>query len=714
MASEWGGTGLATTIARRSLFKRPGRTLFSILGVALGIATVVAVFTLDHNTILLQKKRAGGADEWRADVEVRPKAGIEDAGVQLASVEGVAEAVANFENEVQVIVPAPGQPAPLRSNAKLFAVDAEAVRALGAYNLTAGRDIEPAAQATEVLVGPALAEQYGLVPGSEIRLARPPRAAQRRCVEGEMREVGSAGRQLPGEAFRVVGVLAPERLGRHALGHVVVVGYRRGLELFEDVMIQSRFWVKRDPGVDIERLERGLGLDFASKVDPGGIIGETVEERAFRNGVMLAGLLAMALGLYVIFHTLSVSLVERIREVGVLHALGASRRQVARVFFAEAVFISLAAGGAGLAMGLGLAKVMLAEGMTTLGWDKHKKVADISVPWDVVLPLVAIGLGIALMGSVYPLLKARRTDTVSALRGGDQAHQKGVARGFHVFAAVLLLGVLPALYFLVAPIVGEKDSQLVAMVMGGVAIMSLFLLVPLVVPSLVTLACAKLLAPAARKWPLAGTLAARSVEQGPTRIGASIAAIALVTAAFVGLKGMTGSLKAEVQDWASEAVVGRVWVRKLPDVPFAGLSQILHQDPGVLGVETSDARARLGFLVIGVKEAELARWGPLAEDPRLMTVMRGAQGMIVSRRLARARGLVVGSEVPVSTAGHGVQTFHVIAITDEYGYFPLPDERFSGTCYGPTSTSRRCASTPAPRWSSTTSRTSRATSSCST
>ncbi|MFT5733827.1 MAG: hypothetical protein ACI8WY_002508, partial [Planctomycetota bacterium] len=43
--------GLSFMIARRSLLQRPGRTLFSILGVALGVATVVGVITLDHATI---------------------------------------------------------------------------------------------------------------------------------------------------------------------------------------------------------------------------------------------------------------------------------------------------------------------------------------------------------------------------------------------------------------------------------------------------------------------------------------------------------------------------------------------------------------------------------------------------------------------------------------------------------------------------------------
>jgi ABC-type lipoprotein release transport system permease subunit len=46
----------------------------------------------------------------------------------------------------------------------------------------------------------------------------------------------------------------------------------------------------------------------------------------------------------VIFHTLSMALIERVREIGILHALGASRGQIARIFLAEAATVALLGG----------------------------------------------------------------------------------------------------------------------------------------------------------------------------------------------------------------------------------------------------------------------------------------------------------------------------------------------------------------------------------
>ena len=87
--------GLAYTIASRSLRERPGRTLFCTLGIALGIATVVGVVTLDFNTILgmSQRQQLDG----NPDLEVRPVAGGAQDASELASMAGVASASAFFQ-----------------------------------------------------------------------------------------------------------------------------------------------------------------------------------------------------------------------------------------------------------------------------------------------------------------------------------------------------------------------------------------------------------------------------------------------------------------------------------------------------------------------------------------------------------------------------------------------------------------------------------------
>jgi putative ABC transport system permease protein len=671
--------GLAATIAGRSLLQRPGRTLFSVLGIAVGIATVVCIFTLDHNTIVARGRSSD--PEWRAEIEVSPSASVQDPRAELERVPGVKEVTAAFQSEV-LLVPSGGDERSAE-RVSLVGLEPETAPRLGAYHLLEGRSMEPAAIRAEALIGEGLARRAGIGPGDAILLARPQRAQapERECVDGEWRNVGNGGadgrrRPLEFHEFLVTGVLAREGIGRKASGDVVVVDYRLGMRMFEGQRIETRYWLKHDRAVDVERLQANLGRAWSYDLQKSVIIGQAADERAFRNGVRFAGLLAMVLGLFVIFHTLSMSLIERVREVGVLHALGATRAQIGRVFLGEAVIIAGLGGALGLGGGLLLARAMLRVGITTVGVGEHIRLFQ--VPWHLIAPLAAAGVGIALLGSIYPLARARGTDAVSALRGEDPARARGVGRSFRLFSAFLLALVLPAVYFRLVPVVGEAAPELVGVLMLGLGTLALFVAVPLIAPALLAWVCVRLARPLEALWPLAGKLAARSMAQGPTRVAAAVSALALVTAGFVGLRGMTRSLEAEIRVWGEEAYLDKVYARNLPRMGFDELAQRLERYPGVLGVEPNEARIYAPFLMVGLREDQLADYGPCKERPELIEALRERRGVILSKRLAGHRGYRVGDSVHVTSAGGSVESFPVVAISDAYGYFPHPDERLYG------------------------------------
>jgi putative ABC transport system permease protein len=662
--------GLALTLAARSLRTHPGRAFFSVFGVAVGIATAVAVFTLDYVTVLSRTKRLDPG--WGADLEVRPSGEKADAKRELLALEGVAGVAAFFQNDVRVqATDGSGE-----VRARLVALEEGSGPLLGVYHVEAGADL---ARDDErgVLVGRALADELDLAVGDELVLAPPEKAAQRECVEGVLREKKRAAGPVRSEVFRVSGLLAAEGIGRKSKGQVVVVGYDSGRRLFAEVFVESQFWVRRSAAVDLEDLEAELAQEFTFERNEAKAVGQMADERAFRNGVRVAGLFALLLGLFVIFHTLSMSLVERVREVGTLFSLSASRTQIARVFFAEALVIASAAGTLGLVGGLGLAATLLRLGITTLGVSRPLPLLEI--PWSTVLWLVAVGVGVALCGSVYPILRLRGTDVVATLRGDDPGRRS--KSSFHLFSTLLLVAAVPAAFFRVVPIVGSAEPTLVRTLLGGLVVLGLLVGLPLVLPRLVARATARLAALFERSSPLVGKLAARNLEQSPGRIGASISAVALVVAAFVGLKGMTRSLAAETEVWGRNALADRVLVENLPSASTTELARVLHAQPEVLGVESGDARAFPGFLLLGLRADELARHGPLS-DPERLAAFR-AQGIVLSERLARSRGLAAGDLVLVNTSGHGVQEFRVTAVSDAYGYFFHPDERAYGVIDAP-------------------------------
>ena len=682
---------LVATIAGRSLWKRKARTLFSSLGVALGIAISVGVFTLDHNTVL--GLSLPGLSDWKPELEVHPAPGVADPRKNLSATPGVAGVSAFFQDDVSIRRGAEAGPrvpgrvvedarAPVQ--ARLFALEAGSLDRMEALRIAAGRTLDPAATEPEVLVGEGLVTALSLRVGDPLLLSRRVEAKAKDCVDGVFRPKEEASAEVappPEIRCTVVGILAREKLGRRSQGMVAVVDFAKGAELVSGKRLEPTYWVRQDPRVDIERLRTSLASSFSYELNKSVLVGAAADERAFRNGVRMAGLLALVLGLYVIFHTLSMGLVERVREVATLHALGCTRGQVAAIFLAEAMAISALAAVLGIAGGLAFARVLLLLGVTTLGSGHHIQVFD--VPRKAILALTALGVGVALLGSVYPMLRARASSPAAILRGEEVLDRRALSRGFHLFAGILLALLLPGLYFVIVPVVGEAQGVLVGAILAAVGILAMLVVVPMMLPSVLGWVSTAIARPLQRVATMAGRLAARSIAEGRARIGVSTAAIALVAAAFAGLKGMTASLRGEIEVWAQDALVDKVYLGNLPNVSFQDLRTKLEsmyegQKGGLVAIENGSARTYVPFLLLGMRTRELSRFGPCKDDPSIGRALERENGVILSKQLARHLEYKVGDKVHVANATGAVEDLKVVAISDAYGYFPHPDERLYG------------------------------------
>jgi len=471
-------------------------------------------------------------------------------------------------------------------------------------------------------------------------------------------------------------VLSRNGLGRTAGGQVAVVDFKEGRNLFEGKPVRSTFWAKRAAGSDADALEASLSQTYALEINHGTVIGQAADERAFRTGVRIAGLFALVLGLFVIFHTLSMSLTERVVEVGTLHALGSTRGQIARVFFSEAVLQALLGGVLGILLGLVMAKSLLAAGLTTLG--AGKEIDLFIIPWVTVLGLAGAGIVVALCGSVYPLMLLGGADPGAALRGDREVSGNRRNRGFALFYGALIAILLPGIYFALVPSIGASGDRMTQFVLGAVLFLVLMVALALVAPRVIALWAAAMVKPLVALSPFCARLARSGMLRSPGRIGASASAVALVAAGYVGLHGLTDSLRGEIDVWAEQAAHGKVWVKNLPPTKFDELSAHLRQDPDVLGVEMGQAQVHLPFLIMGNDIESIAGYGPLAEDPSLRQKLSSGHGMIVSRRLAQDMGYEVGQKIYLEKANREVQGFTIAAISDAYGHWSHPDERMYG------------------------------------
>lgn len=128
------------------------------------------------------------------------------------------------------------------------------------------------------------------------------------------------------------------------------------------------------------------------------------------------GSLALAVAALGIINTLVMAILERRREIGVLKALGAADRDVRRLFFAEAGVMGLFGGAFGVFIGWGIGRII------NFGMNVYLKSQNIPTENIWLVPLWLIGLAIAisvfvsLIAGLYPAARAAKLDPVQALR----------------------------------------------------------------------------------------------------------------------------------------------------------------------------------------------------------------------------------------------------------------------------------------------------------
>ena len=134
-----------------------------------------------------------------------------------------------------------------------------------------------------------------------------------------------------------------------------------------------------------------------------------------RNVLLGFGAIALLVGAFVIFNTISITVAQRTREFATLRTLGASRKQVKREVRVEGFVIGLVASLVGLVLGIGLAKGLVAL-FTLLGFELPE--ASTVIKSRTVWVSILLGTGITLIASILPARRATRIPPIAAVREG--------------------------------------------------------------------------------------------------------------------------------------------------------------------------------------------------------------------------------------------------------------------------------------------------------
>ena len=213
--------------------------------------------------------------------------------------------------------------------------------------------------------------------------------------------------------------------------------------------------------------------------------------------LVFAGI-AVFVGAFTIQNSLSITVAQRSRELALLRALGATRRQVLRSVVAEALAMGLVGSIVGIAAGLGLAK-LLSSIFASIGLDLPQT-GTLFATRTVVVALM-VGMVVTLVAGLGPALRATRVSPVTAMREGAELppgrigrHATNIAAGVGALA-LALLGIA-----LFAPGI-DVEARLAMLAPGSLL---LFVAVALVSPRLVPPLASLLGRPAARLGGSAG------------------------------------------------------------------------------------------------------------------------------------------------------------------------------------------------------------------
>jgi putative ABC transport system permease protein len=132
--------------------------------------------------------------------------------------------------------------------------------------------------------------------------------------------------------------------------------------------------------------------------------------------VGIFGSLALAIATLGIVNTLVMAILERRREIGVLKALGASDSDVQQLFFVEAGVMGLLGGVLGVASGWALGRAITFGTNTYLARQNLNPVQLTSVPWWLALAALVIAVLVSLAAGLYPASRAAKLNPVDALR----------------------------------------------------------------------------------------------------------------------------------------------------------------------------------------------------------------------------------------------------------------------------------------------------------
>ena len=629
-------------VALRGLASRKLRSLLTAFAIVLGVAMVSGTFVLT-DTIDSGFDTVFSESYEGADAVISPET---EFGRQAAGSGGFPASVLEDVEALPSVAEAAGS---LRDSARLIGRDGEPLGGSSVSPLALGLDPADERFSPVRIVDGEWPDGSGQI------------AIDRRTFDDEGLALGdaiSATARGPVQEFEIVGVVELGSLESLGGATISVFDLATAQELFAKEDVVDQIQLAAAEGVSAEALVAEVRGELPATLDVQTAAAQVETESedtsaglGFLRYFLLAfAAIALFVGSFVIANTLSITIGQRTRELATVRTLGASRRQVLWSVVLEALVVGVLASIVGILLGVGLA----------LGLNELLAAAGIELPTSglvletrtIVVGLV-VGIGITLLASIRPALRATRVPPIAAVREGSVLPPSRFAR-FGLPASLTLTA--GAIALLLVGSLGDGLSAAPRLLAIGLGVILLFVGIALVAPRLVRPLASALGWPGTRIAGAAGRLARANAMRNPARTASTASALmiglALVTLVAIHAQGLRSTFVDSVDQLfvADYAVVAEGGFNPLtPEVEEA-----LAQAPGVEAVSgVRSGSGRIAGEDVGVSavpgniaETVAIRWD---EGSDAVPGALGEDGAFVTREFADERDLELGSPLEIET-----------------------------------------------------------------
>jgi putative ABC transport system permease protein len=404
---------------------------------------------------------------------------------------------------------------------------------------------------------------------------------------------------------------------------------------------------------------------------PAGVQLQTVAEQAqgvkrmsaaFELNLTAMSLLALLVGMFLIFNAMTFSMVQRHNLFGRLRAIGVTPRELFGLILLEATIVAVLGTLLGILLGVWLGRGLTRLVAATVSELYYNvSVTALHLDWTALIIAAGLGMVATLLATLVPAWRAARTPPLTTL--SRAALEQAAHRGVHLWAllGLLLLGAGLLLALALPGGVIMSFAGLFALVLGAA------MMTPLVIRML-----HRLLARAG--LPGIWRMGVRDLDRHLSRLGIAVAALMVALSASVGVGVMVESMRGSVNTWLSDLLSADLYVAAEGFDEGATLPDAVVQEVLQLESVAALSRYRERTLPLAGRRVELIGAHLAAPSRRGFALLSGAPSawkdfdegaVLVSEPLAYHLGLAPGANLMLPTPA-GPRVVQVAAVFRDY------------------------------------------------